>query len=449
MTTPVANTVRHRVLVIDGGGRGHAICRLFTRTDPDVTVFYGPGCDLVQDDRIVSVPSISLFNPRTALEFLLENPVDFVFVAHIDALSRAYVDILRASGQRVIGPDRAAALLEASKERGKRFCADNGIPMPRYQAFTDPELAREYVRSLPYECVVKTDGLTLLGDGTVVCDSPAEAEAAVVQFASEAGDDFRVVIEERLRGWEISVFALLDGDSALALPSALDYKRTFEDDRGKNCDGMGSVTPHPEAGPELDAEIRRTVLDPVVRAMRHEGLDYSGFLYIAVMMTDDGPRVIEINTRIGDSEAQVLLPGIRTDFTSLCRAVLDRTLHEQKIHTDGLARCCVALTQGCLDPDDPDAHPGYPFAGFITGQHVTGLEAVDADEADLFYADLRADALGRPVTAGGRVVHVVGAGSTLAEARERAYRQIDRIAFRGMRYRGDIGLLVENEGALR
>ena len=438
MTTREAGLARRRVLVIDGTGRGHAICDLFTRTDPDVTVFYGPGCDYIRHDRMVPVPSISLVNPRTALEFLAENPVDFVFVSNIDALSRGYVDILRAGGHRAIGPTKAAAQLEVSKERGKRFCVDNGIPTPPYQIFTDVATAKEYIASLPYDCVVKTDGLTADGDGSVVCGSAAEAIQAVDRFAGEAGDAFRVIVEKRLRGQEISVFALVDGGSALLFPTALDFKRTLEHDLGKNCDGMGSIAPHPHTNRALIEEIRRALLDPLVRGIRREGLDYSGFIYIGAMMTDTGLNVLEINTRFGDSEAQAVLPGLRTNFTQLCDAILDQDLARRDLVTDGLVRCSVALTQGCLDPKDPDAAPGWPFGAFTAGQPVTGLDKVDRGRADVFYANLRSDSHHRPVTTGGRVLHIVGAGATLAEARAAAYREVDHVSFRGMRYRTDI-----------
>ncbi|QRN95683.1 diaminobutyrate--2-oxoglutarate transaminase [Archangium violaceum] len=428
-----------RILVVDGTGRGHAICDLFTRTHPDVTVFYGPGCDVIDQERIVPVPSISLDEPRTALDFLKDNPVEFVFVSNIDALSRGYVDVLRAHGHRAIGPTRAAAELESSKERGKRFCSDHGIPTAPYQFFTDPEAAKAYIRSRPYACVVKTDGLCKNGDGAIVCKTASEAEAAVDGFARESGDAFQVVVEKRLEGQEISIFALLDGDSYLLFPTALDFKRALENDAGKNCDGMGSIAPHPADGPTLREEIRETLLDPLVRGLRQEGLDFSGFIYVGAMMTDTGLHVIELNARFGDSEAEAVLPGVHSDFTQLCRAILAKELRDQGLVTDGFVRCSVALTQGRVESTDPESLPGWPFGAFITGQPITGLDTVDPSEATLFYANLQKDAEGRPVTSGGRVLHVVGKGLSLAGAVDAAYGQLGRIAFPGMRYRTDIG----------
>ncbi|MET9372791.1 phosphoribosylamine--glycine ligase [Streptomyces sp. NPDC002992] len=429
----------HRVLVVDGTGRGHAVCELFTRTDPDVVVYYGPGCDVIEHDRIIPVSTLTLTNPRPTLEFLAEHPVDFVFISNIDALSRGYVEILRAFGHRVIGPTAEAAELESSKERGKRFCLDHGIPTAAYQSFTDPEAAKEYIRSLSYACVVKIDVLTPDGDGAVVCDTAGEATAAVDAFARTYGEQFKIVVEQRLTGQELSVFALLDGESALLFPTAMDFKRTLEQDAGGNCDGMGSIAPHPADDEALRQEIRTVLLEPLMRGIAADGLDFTGFVYLGTMITDAGLRVIEINARFGDSEAEVVLPGVQSSFTALCEAVLERRLHLEELTSDGLARCSVALTQGCLDPSDPQALPGWPFGAFETGQEVHGLAGIDPAEADVFYANLRRDAAGTPVTSGGRVLHVVGRGATADEARRGAYRQLAHVSFRGMRYRDDIG----------
>lgn len=439
----------NRVLVVDGTGRGHAICDLFTRTNPDVTVYYGPGCDVIEHDRIVAVPSISLTEVGTALDFLAANPVEFVFVSNIDALSCGYVDHLRAAGYRVIGPTAAAAELESSKTRGKRFCVDHAIPVPEFEAFTDAEKAKEHIRGLPYPCVVKTDGLTPDGDGSVVCGSTAQAERAVDSFAAAAAaGQLRLLVEERLTGTEVSVFALVDGVNAMMFPLAMDYKRALDANAGKNCDGMGSVAPHPADGPALRARLRAALLDPLLAGLRADCLDFTGFVYLGAVLTARGPVVIEINARFGDSEAEVVLPGVLTDFTALCRALLAGELDRHELVTDGLARCSVALVQGCLDPPPaaPEVPAGWPFGEFVAGQPVHGLDAVDPGEALVFHANIRRDETGTPRTCGGRVLHVVGAGPSLAQARERAYRQVQRISFAGMRYRGDIGAVIAGTG---
>ncbi len=443
--TPHGSTVDRAILVVDGTGRGHAICDLFARTDRGVTVFYGPGCDLLDRAPIISVPSISLEDPQTVLEFLAAHPVELTVVSNIDALSRGLVDVLREHGHAVIGPTRAAAELEASKERGKRFCVDHALPTAPYRSFSDPGEAKRYIRSLPYACVVKVDGLTPNGDGAVVCETVAEAEAAVDEFAATLGPQaFRVIVEQRLHGQEISVFALLDGESYLMFPTALDFKRALAGDKGKNCDGMGSIAPHPANSVELGAEIRKVLLEPLVRGLRRDQLDYTGFVYIGAMLTERGLQVIEINARFGDSEAQVVLPGVHSNFTELCRAVLAKELHRHKLVTDGLARCSVALTQGRIDAHDQRSLPGWPFGALTSGQRVEGLADVDSTKASLFLAHVRRGEDGLPVTCGGRVVHVVGVGGSLSRARHNAYTEAARITFRGIRYRPDIGAPIAN-----
>jgi phosphoribosylamine---glycine ligase len=427
-----------RVLVIDGTGRGHAICDLFVRTDSDVTVYYGPGCDVIEHDRIIVVPSISLADPATALAFLASQPVELVFVASIDALSNGYADVLRAHGHRTIGPSQAAAELASSKQRGKRFCRDHGLATAAYRWFTEVEPAKAYVRSLPYACVVKADGPCRSGDGSVVCDTAADAERAVDGFARRFGGALRLVIEERLRGPEISISALLDGESYLLFPTAMAWKRALDGDRGPGCDGMAAVAPHPMIGPGLEAQIRTRLLDPLVRGLRRDGLDFTGFISLGAMITEAGLSLIEIDAQFADAAAHVVLPSVHSDFTSLCRSSLDRTLRDHRLITDRFVRCAVALTQGAAEPGDLEASPGPPFGAVAAGQPVSGLDAVDRGEATLFFADLRRDRAGRAVTSGGRVLHAVGKGRSVDEARGRAYRQISRLTFPGMRYRSDI-----------
>lgn len=434
------------VLLVDGTGRGHALCDLFVRTDPTVTVYYGPGCDVIEHPRIRPVSSIRLDDPATVLAFLAEHPVEFVFVSYIDALADGLVDTLRRAGHKVIGPTAAAAMLESSKARGKDFCVRHGIPVPEHAVFTDVAAAREYIASRSYPCVVKANGLTPDGDGSIVCASAAEGVAAAERLA--AAGQGPLVVEERLVGQEISVFALLDGHSAMMFPPAMDYKRTLGGDTGKNCDGMGSIAPHPADDPALREQLRTALLDPLVRGLRAEGLDFTGFVYLGAVLTARGPVVIEINARFGDSEAEVVLPGVRESFTELCRAVLGGALPERPVDHDGRARCSVALVQGGVADDDGEVVPGWPFGRFLVGQPVSGLGAGaggatdgDTDGATVFYANIRRDADGRPVTSGGRVLHVVGAGADLDEARAAAYRRADGITFPGVRYRGDIGVV--------
>jgi phosphoribosylamine---glycine ligase len=430
----------NKVMVIDATGRGHAICDLFVRTNSRVVVYYAPGCELVDHSRIRSVQEISLTDVGTVISFLQNNPVDFVFVSNIDALCRGYVDAISAAGWPVIGPDAAAATLEASKVRGREFCTAHGLPIPPYRAFHGSAAASEFIRHRPEgPCVVKANGLTADGDAAIVCETRAAALDAVSTLSAAHGREELMLVEELVTGTEISVFALLDGTSALLFPPAMDYKRALVGDRGKNCDGMGSIAPHPAESPELRAQLKRTLVEPLVRGIAAENLRFTGFVYIGAMLTVNGLVVLEINARFGDSEAEVILPGLTSDFAALCHAVLAGGLSAESVSTDGLARCSVALVQGAVSGDDPRLRPGWPHGKFAVGQPVAGLSAF-VPGTQVFCAGVRRDDLGQPVTAGGRVLHVVGAGVAPELARERAYRRAAQISFAGISYRSDIGL---------
>lgn len=421
---------RKTVLVIDSTGRGHALCDLFVRTSPAAEVYYAPGCPLIKDPGIRSVPEISLKDPGTCLRFLEHVPVDFTFVSHIDALTAGYVDILRDSGHAVIGPTRDCSRLESSKAFGKAFCSRYGLPTAAYREFLDPVSAVNYVRGMPHGCVVKTDDLTDNGDGAIVCYSAAEAEQAISVFESRG--DFHVIVEQRLIGTELSVLALLDTRGYLLFPSALDYKRALEGDRGPNCDGMGSVAPHPLEDGRLRQEIADRLLDPFVRGLRAENLDYSGFVYIGCIITADGLKVLEINARFGDSEAEVVLPSIGSDFAKICEAIIEQRLADCTLRVDGLVRCSVALVQGGLRED-----PGWPFGAAAAGWPVLGYDRLEPGYR-VFLANITSGPDGDAVTAGGRVLHVVGTGGDLLTARENAYSGVHRITFAGKRFRTDI-----------
>jgi phosphoribosylamine--glycine ligase len=429
------------VLVVDATGRGHAICDLFVRTDPAVQVFYGPGGNAVRHDRIVPVPEIALHDAGTVIDFCRHTSVEFVLVSYIDSLVAGFIDELGARGIPCIGPTRAAAALEASKRRAKRFCFDHGIPTAPFGYFEDPDEAKAYIRSLSYPVAIKADSLRTVGDGAHVCSDAFEAEAAVDALSAQTDDGhrFAVIVEKRLFGEEISIFALLDGGDYLLFPPARDFKRALDFDRGKNCDGMGSIAPHPLDCPQLRARIRTAIMNPLCRGLRDEGLDFTGFIYAGAMLTAEGLQVLEINARFGDSEAEAVLPGVHSNFTALCRRVINRDLINARLATDGYIRCSVAATQGSTDPGNPAVAPGWPYGEFETGHRVIGSDSVDRDRADVFMAGMALDRDKIPVTAGGRVLHVVGRGLFSHEAINNAYDQMGRIRFLGKCCRSDIG----------
>lgn len=431
---------RRAVLLIDHQtGRAHALCDLFLRTDADVVVYYGPGHPAIRHPRIVSVPQISLTDVRTVIEFCQTTEIDFVFVSWINSMAIGYVDALLEAGIRVVGPSCAGAELESSKRRGKQFCVDHGIPVAPYEAFDDPLAAAEYVRTRPYPVVVKENGLTDVSDGARMCATVREAEDAIVATLDRMGAEFSVVVERRLEGQDVSLLALTDGTDYVLLPPALDYKRASDRDEGMNCDGMGTVAPHPNMDAELSAQSR-WIFDRIMAGLAAEGIHYTGFLYVGGMITDDGLYVLEINSRFGDSEAQAVLPSVQSNFTDVCELIVDGRFAHVRLELDALVRCCVIATQGGLAPDDPTAKPGWPFGAYDPGQRIHGLDEIDRDKATVFLAGTGLDEHGRYVTTQGRVLHVVGSAASLAEASENAYSQMSRISFAGMRYRTDIGI---------
>ncbi|WP_292537234.1 phosphoribosylamine--glycine ligase [Mesorhizobium sp.] len=438
-----------KVLLVDSTGRGHALANLFQRTDPAVQVFYGPGNSAVAEERVYTVPEVSLTDPASAVRFCQRQQIDFVFVSHIDALSRGYVDFLNASGIPTIGPDLAAARLEKSKAFTKRMLKRHGVNTPRFEIFDRPGPAKKYIRELDYQVVVKADGLCE-GNGAYVCDDQASALHAVdsimlARVHKDAGNC--VVIEERLFGVEISIFALFDGKDFLLFPPALDYKRSDDGNTGVNCDGMGSLCPHPLVDGAILRQVRTEILEPLRVGILRDGLNYTGFIYVGAMLSDDGIKVLELNVRFGDSEAEVVLPKVQTNFVRLCEGVLHRTLGSVSLETDAKCYCNVVAGQGATTRLGEDGreirYPGWPYGDFEVGFPIFGLDALDRDNSRLFLANVCRNE-GRLVTSGGRVLHVAGIGDNYAQAAHNAYINMEKVSFRGMSYRSDIGVMYDS-----
>lgn len=430
-----------KVLLIDHSGRGHALADLFARTSDDVEVHYAPGCAAIVQPRIVSVPALRLADPgpsdpRPMVEYARAAEIDLVVVSNPVAVAEGFVDHFRAAGLAVVGPDRAAARLESSKVYAKELFRRYGIPTPEHRSFEDPAAARRWVLEAGRPLVVKADGMCG-GNGAFVCDDPAHAVAAVEALMVDrvfgaAGD--RVVVEERLYGREVSFFALLDGGSFLRLPMALDYPKSDDGNRGVDCAGMGALCPHPLESAELVERIERRVLHPLMQLVAAERLRYTGVIYLGLMLVDGEPHLLEVNARMGDPEAEVVLPRLESDFLDLCHGMLDGSLDRRRLQVGERSFCAVAATQG-----PTPGYPGWPYGPFERHQEVRGLERVDPARARFFLGQASVGPDGRLVGDGGRVVHVVGFGDTLDEAVENAHSQIRFVEFRGERHRDDIG----------
>lgn len=414
-------------------------------TNRDVQVLYAPGCAAIAHPRISSLPDLTLEDPRPYVDLALKERVDFVMVGNTLALAAGFVDAFRAQHIPAIGPDRAACRLETSKIYCKLLCQKYGIPVADFAWFEDASEARAYVERVGEPVVVKADGLCG-GNGAFVCDSVEDAVRAIDTMMRQkscgtSGD--RVVVERMLRGRELSIFAFVDGRDFTLLPMALDYPKSDDGNRGVTCGGMGAISPHPL---EADLDLRRDqerLMRSVMHCIASEGLNYTGVIYLGCMLTDAGLVVLEINARLGDPEAEVVLPRIRSDFVRTCQAVLDGDVGGEGIDLDALTYCDVVLTQGAtaeiVDGHIAGRYPGWPYGRFGRHYPVSGLERVDGAHCRVFMGE----ALQHPekglVSDGGRVIHVVGFGADAVEASRAAYANAAKITFEGVRYRTDIG----------
>jgi phosphoribosylamine--glycine ligase len=418
-----------KILVVGGGGREHALAWKL-RSEAAVTeVVCAPGNAGIS--QVARIANVDPGDPQAVSELAAREQIDLTVIGPELPLDRGIADLFASRGQRLFGPSRAASQLECSKVFAKAFMARHGIPTARYRACANAAAAYEVVASgeLGFPLVVKADGLAA-GKGVVVAPDRETALTAVRAAMEERqfGDaGSRIVLEECLVGPEVSFFAICDGQRAAALMSAQDHKRVFDGDEGPNTGGMGAFTPSALVDEEMQARIMREVVDPVVAGLRAEGHEYRGFLYAGLMLTCSGPKVIEFNVRFGDPEAQVVIPMIAGDLAPRLAAAADGALDRAPLAFRPERHVGVVL-----------ASRGYPASG-PSGIRIDGLtEAAREQDVLVFHAGTarRGDDI---VTAGGRVLTVVGRGSTYEAAIARAYAGVSKISFDGMHYRRDIG----------
>ncbi len=432
-----------KVLVVDSGGRGHAIAWNFHR-DPNVReVICAPGnAGIAREIRCEPARA-----KEEILELALREKVDLTFIGPEKPLSDGIVNLFRSEGLPIIGPTREASILEASKAYTKLLCRELDIPVAEFEVFDDADKARDYVRHVGYPVVVKADGLAD-GKGSIVCSSVDEAVEAVNSIMVErrfgdAGN--RVVVEKRLYGTEISYFLFTDGEALVPMPVAQDYKRAYDNDEGPNTGGMGAYSPHSLEGPELTRKVVGMVGQPLIDGFRERrGIPYQGILYLGLMLVEGVPHLLEVNVRHGDPEAEVILPRLKTSMAEVCQAILAGRLGDTRVEWSPDYYCDVVAVSGRTRQVDSKGrskgwHKGYP-GRYGIGYPIRGWENVDPARCKVFFAGAAEHPEKGLVTSGGRVLHVVGHGKTLAEAREVAYREIQKIEFEGMRYRSDIGL---------
>jgi phosphoribosylamine--glycine ligase len=418
-----------RILVIGGGAREHALAWKL-RSDPSVTdVLAVPGNPgIARHARLVSADPL---DRDAMLSLAKQERIDLTVVGPELPLARGLADTFRAAGFPIVGPSRIAAQLETSKVFAKDFMARHAIPTARYVTCGSLGAARKALSDggFGYPVVVKADGLAG-GKGVVIANDAATADAAIrgAMIERHFGDaGARIVIEEFMQGAEASFFVLSDGRTAVPLTSARDHKRVFDDDQGPNTGGMGAFAPNPLVTPDVERRVMREVVDPVLEGLRREGHEYIGVLYVGLMLTADGPRVVEFNVRLGDPEAQVVLPMVECELAPLLMASATRAL--EGVHVEFSPRPHVGIVL---------ASRGYPSRA-ETGAEITGIDAAEEIEGGIVFHAGTALADGRLVSSGGRVLTVVADGSTYEEAIDKAYEAVGKISFDGMHYRHDIG----------
>jgi len=413
------------ILVIGGGGREHAIVKAIAKSPRADKIWCAPGNGGISDTA--ECVNIAATDIDGMLAFAKANPVDFVMVAPDDPLALGMVDAFEAAGYRVFGPRKNAAIIESSKVFSKNLMKKYGIPTAKYETFTDMDSALAYIRAEGAPIVVKADGLAL-GKGVVVAQSVEEAEEAVKRimgdkFFGDAGN--ALVIEECMTGNEVTVLAFTDGKAIVPMLPSRDHKRAFDGDKGPNTGGMGAFCPVPDFTPELMERCKREIFRPTIDAMAKEGRPFKGVIYFGLMLTPQGPKVVEYNARFGDPEAQPILSMLETDILDIFEAVCDEKLDELDIRWKKGAACCVVIASG-----------GYPTA-YQKGYEIAGLEDVPADITVYHAGTAKKD--GKYYTNGGRVLGVTATAEDITAAIKHAYEGVKKISFKDMHFRTDIG----------
>ncbi len=422
-----------KVLIVGGGGREHAIALSMKKSSRVDGLYCVPGNAGIAQIAECE-PSIGVMEFDRVIAYAREKAVDLVFVAPDDPLVGGLVDALEAAGFRVFGPRKNAAILEGSKAFSKDLMKKYNIPTAGYETFEDPQKALQYLETAKMPIVLKADGLAL-GKGVLICNTLEEARAGVREIMLDkhfgsAGN--KMVIEEFMTGREVSVLAFVDGKTVRPMTSAQDHKRARDGDQGLNTGGMGTFSPSPFYTKEVDAFCRERIYQPTVDAMAAEGREFKGVIFFGLMLTPEGPRVLEYNARFGDPETQVVLCRMKNDIIDVVDACIDGNLDKIDLQFEDNAAVCVVL-----------ASEGYPVA-YEKGFEITGLEAfAGKEDYYCFHAGSRLDDRGRIVTSGGRVLGITAKGATLKEARAKAYEAAEWVSFDNKYMRHDIGKAID------
>lgn len=417
-----------KILVVGGGGREHALVWKIAQSPLVDKVYCAPGNGGIS--ALAECLPYKAMDIQGISDFAVRNRIDLVMVAPDNPLAAGMVDALESRGLRAFGPNKRAAELEGSKVFSKQLMKKYGIPTAGYEVFDDCGKAIEYLRRQKYPIVIKADGLAL-GKGVIIAQDFGQAKDAVNSIMTDkafgsSGD--RIVIEEFLTGPEVSIQAFTDGTTILPMVSSQDHKRVFDGDQGPNTGGMGTFSPSRIYTPGMDEYCMKNIYRPTIEAMNSENRKFKGILYFGLIITADGPKVLEYNARFGDPETQVVLPRLKTDLVEIFEAIIDEKLDSVKIEWEDNAAACVILASG--------GYPGY----YGTGFEIAGISEAEKDPSVIVFHAGSKLAEDKYLTAGGRVLGVTAVEASLDKAREKAYEAAGKIRFNGMQYRKDIGI---------
>ena len=415
------------VLIVGSGGREHALAWKLAQSKNAGRIFIAPGN--AGTATVGQNVEIGVNDFGKIAEFALKEKIGLVVVGPEEPLVNGIVDFLAEKGIHAFGPSKAAAIIEGSKIFTRDLLKKYGIPSAEYAAFENPSEAKAYLREKGAPIVVKADGLAA-GKGVIVCETEEDAERAIEKVLVEksfgsAGS--KVVLEEKLVGEEASYLAFTDGKTVVPMASSQDHKRVFDNDAGPNTGGMGAYSPAPVVTEKIEREVLEKIMRPTIEAMKKDGREYRGVLYAGLMITKDGPKVLEFNARFGDPETQVILPRLESDLLPVLFSCIDGTLAKQKVRWSKSACCCVVMASG-----------GYP-GSYEKGKEIFGLEkAAKLKGAVVFHAGTRLEN-GKVVSSGGRVLGVTALGGTIKQGIANAYKAVSRVSFEKAHFRKDIG----------
>lgn len=415
-----------KVMVVGGGGREHALVWKIAQSGKVSKIFCAPGNAGIA--KLAQCVPIGAEDISALTDFAEREKIDLTIVGPEAPLCAGIVDEFQQRGLRIFGPTKSAAEIEGSKVFCRQLLAKWNIPSPKFAIFDDPNEAKAYIQSQKAPIVVKAEGLAA-GKGSIVCMTLDEALKAVdrIMVEREFGDaGRRVVVEEFLEGREASVMVFTDGRTVKPMLPSRDHKRLLDNDQGPNTGGMGAYCPVPDIDAALYDQIVETIMKPTIAALAAEGRPYKGVLYGGLMLTKEGPKVLEFNCRFGDPETQAVLPLLETDLVEICEAVIDERLHEVDLRWKDSACICVVM-----------ASAGYPGT-YEKGKVISGIEEAEREEGVIVFHAGTAFKDGQLVTSGGRVLGVTAVGRDFSEAAEKVYRAVNKVHFEGAHYRSDI-----------